>query len=140
MPNIGIIGLGNPEHRFNGARHNIGKDWIIKVIEENNLDLLSKEKISATLALSSDQKILWAYPNLYVNEFIIFIPIDIELLITVFLISSVSQFGDLIISYFKRLSKIKNTGNLLPGHGGLLDRVDGIIFAIPFAYFLFKLI
>ena len=78
--------------------------------------------------------------NLYVNEFIIFIPIDIELLITVFLISSVSQFGDLIISYFKRLSKIKNTGNLLPGHGGLLDRVDGIIFAIPFAYFFFKLI
>jgi PTH1 family peptidyl-tRNA hydrolase len=68
VPNICIIGLGNPEQKFNGARHNIGKDWIIKVIKENNLDLLSKEKIYTTLALSSDQKILWAYPNLYVNE------------------------------------------------------------------------
>ena len=78
--------------------------------------------------------------NLYVNEYAVFIPTDIELLITVFLISSVSQLGDLLISYFKRLSKIKNTGKILPGHGGLLDRVDGIIFAVPFAYFLFKLI
>ena len=56
------------------------------------------------------------------------------------MISSVSQIGDLAVSYFKRLSKIKNTGKILPGHGGLLDRVDGIIFAIPFAYLLFKFI
>ena len=63
-----------------------------------------------------------------------------EVLILVLLISSVSQIGDLAVSYFKRLSKIKNTGKILPGHGGLLDRVDGIIFAIPFAYLLFKFI
>ena len=55
------------------------------------------------------------------------------LLIFIFLISAVSQVGDLVISYFKRLAKIKNTGNVIPGHGGLLDRVDGIIFAIPIA-------
>ena len=61
-----------------------------------------------------------------------------NLFIIIFLISSVSQTGDLIISYFKRVKKIKNTGKILPGHGGFLDRVDGIIFAVPFAYLLFK--
>ena len=51
-------------------------------------------------------------------------------------ISSVSQIGDITISYFKRLSKIKDTGKIIPGHGGLLDRVDGMIFAFPFSYII----
>jgi phosphatidate cytidylyltransferase len=63
----------------------------------------------------------------------------LEFFIIVFLISSISQLGDIIISYFKRLSKIKNTGKIIPGHGGLLDRIDGMIFAFPFSYLIFYL-
>ena len=62
-----------------------------------------------------------------------------KFLIFVLLISTISQAGDIIISYFKRLSKIKDTGKIIPGHGGLLDRIDGMIFAIPFAYLIFYL-
>ena len=62
----------------------------------------------------------------------------LQFFIIIFVISTVSQLGDIIISYFKRLSNIKNTGNLIPGHGGLLDRIDGMIFAFPI-YFLMSL-
>ena len=75
---------------------------------------------------------------LYTNYYDLVYWTDNVLLIAVILISSVSQIGDLTVSYFKRKSKVKNTGKIIPGHGGLLDRIDGMVFAIPFAFILFK--
>ena len=59
-----------------------------------------------------------------------FIDFKTIILLTI-LISFICQTGDLFISFLKRKAKIKDTGNILPGHGGLLDRIDGILFALP---------
>ena len=66
--------------------------------------------------------------------------LNLSIFILTIAISSASQFGDIIVSYFKRLSKIKDTGKIIPGHGGLLDRIDGMIFAFPTSYLIFKML
>ena len=81
--------------------------------------------------------ILWSYnnftddSNLVTDNFLKLIP-------TCLFLCLICQLGDLFISYFKRKAKVNDTGSILPGHGGLLDRIDGVIFVIPVAYLVDK--
>ena len=74
------------------------------------------------------------YPIFNYNYDLIF------LLILTIIVSTSCQLGDLFISYLKRKAKVKDTGDLLPGHGGVLDRIDGILFAVPIGLLMFLII
>ena len=65
--------------------------------------------------------------------------ININIFILIIITSFTSQVGDLLISLLKRKAKIKDTGSILPGHGGVLDRIDGILFALPIGLLLIKM-
>ena len=62
-----------------------------------------------------------------------------DIVLTTLSISFISQLGDLFISFIKRKANVKNTSDLLPGHGGIIDRIDGIIFSVPLGILLFSL-
>jgi phosphatidate cytidylyltransferase len=102
---------------------------------------LSKISPNKTIAGAIGSFILSIIPLIIALNFN-FLDLEFNLTNIIFclLISFISQIGDLFISLIKRKAEIKDTGNLLPGHGGILDRMDGIIFAVPFSYILIKLL
>ena len=90
--------------------------------------------LSIILVIFFNQNLL--NKNFYVFETNIY---SLENYIFIILVSISSQLGDISISFFKRIAKVKNTGKIIPGQGGLLDRLDGMILAVPFAYLYLNL-
>ena len=85
------------------------------------------------------------FSSIYLDYYNIYIIAKAEIIsffdfIFIIVVSSISQMGDIFVSYFKRKSKIKNTGKIIPGHGGILDRIDGMIFVFPSTYLILNLI
>ena len=114
----------------------IGGYFIGKIFKGPKLTKISPNKTISGVFGSYIFSFFAIYILIFVFEIQIYEDKIILALFFTFLISTISQVGDIMISYFKRLSNKKDTGNLIPGHGGLLDRIDGMIFAYPFTYFL----
>jgi len=108
-----------------------------KLIGGKKLTKISPNKTYAGMFGSFIISLIFGYLFYYFQRDILVFKINILLIIII--VSSLSQFGDLIISLFKRKAKIKDTGSILPGHGGILDRIDGILIAIPFGIILISL-
>ena len=98
-----------------------------KIFKGKKLTRISPNKtISGSLGSFILSLLLVPFFFYFVNEFNIF-----KLFIVAIVVSFFCQLGDLFISYLKRKAKVKDTGQILPGHGGVLDRIDGILFALP---------
>ena len=82
--------------------------------------------------------IFWSYNN-FINDLNLKPDSYFKLISVSLFLCLICQIGDLFISYFKRKAKVDDTGSILPGHGGLLDRIDGIIFVLPAAYLIDKI-
>ena len=65
---------------------------------------------------------------------------DFNWVVVALIISVFSQFGDLVESMYKRSLKLKDSGSILPGHGGILDRFDGVYLSMPFIYFYYSVL
>jgi phosphatidate cytidylyltransferase len=112
----------------------IGGLIIGKILKGKKLTKISPNK-TISGAIGSFIFSLFLLPffnNYFINHEIL------SLLIITLSISLISQIGDIFISFIKRKARVKDTSDILPGHGGFLDRIDGIIFAIPMGFLLFR--
>ena len=107
-----------------------------KVFKGKKLTKISPKKtISGSIGSFTLSLILVLVFNNFINKdfFNLF-----DLVLIAILVSLCCQLGDLFISFLKRKAKVKDTGNILPGHGGLLDRIDGMLFAVPVGIIILK--
>ena len=105
-----------------------------KIFKGKKLSIVSPNKTYSGMIGSFIFSLIFGFVifnQIFSNEFLI---------LYIILISILSQAGDLLISLFKRKANIKDTGAVLPGHGGLLDRIDGLLLALPLSIFLFKIL
>ena len=100
-----------------------------KIIGGKKFTKISPNKTYAGIIGSFIIPLIFGYLYNAIYSEILVLKINIFLLII--FISFISQCGDLMISFFKRKAKIKDTGSILPGHGGILDRIDGMLLALP---------
>ena len=129
-PNLSVILIYSI---FISIMSDIGGLFIGKIFKGRKLSKISPNK-TISGSLGSFIFSLLLVPFFY--DLIPNHPLQSLLLFTI-IISLTSQLGDLFISLAKRSANVKNTSDLLPGHGGVLDRIDGIIFAIPMSFLLF---
>ena len=105
-----------------------------KIFKGKKLSIISPNKTYSGMIGSFIFSLIFGFVifnQIFSNEFLI---------LYIILISILSQAGDLLISLFKRKANMKDTGAVLPGHGGLLDRIDGLLLALPLSIFLFKIL
>ena len=105
-----------------------------KIIGGKKLTKISPKKTYSGLVGSLVLSLIFGY--LFYISSTDLILINLNIFLFIILISILSQAGDLLISYFKRKAKVKDTGSFLPGHGGVLDRIDGILLALPIGIFI----
>ncbi len=108
-----------------------------KLIGGKKLTKISPNKTYSGMLGSFLFSLIFGYLFFYYQQK--FLELNINVLLFIIIVSFISQIGDLMISFFKRKAKIKDTGTILPGHGGILDRIDGILLGIPFGVLLISI-
>lgn len=116
------------------ASTDIGGYILGNIIGGKKLTKISPNKTYSGAVGSLSFSLIFGYLFLiYQNNFL---DPKVNIAFLIIIISITSQVGDLMISFLKRKAKIKDMSSVLPGHGGLLDRIDGILLSIPLGIFL----